>query len=118
KLDAAGTGGTAGSKLTYRFTTGSTAVLAGTSLSGVVADPGPDLQPGTPDDVAAGPDGVLMTADDVYAKPLAGVTVRIAGTTLTAVTNAQRQFSVGSVPSGDVKLVVDGNTATGTPAGV
>src|SRR5207245_4393736 len=51
-LDAAGTG-TAGSLLTENFTTVSTAELPGTSLSGIVADPGPDLKPSSTDDVKA-----------------------------------------------------------------
>jgi membrane-associated phospholipid phosphatase len=117
KLDAAGTGAASGSKLTYSFTTVSTAALPGTMLSGIVADPGPDLKPGTPDDVLAGPDGVLMTADDVYKLPIAGVTVTIAGTSLTTTTDSQGRFSFSSVPSGDVKLVVTGTTATNPSAG-
>jgi hypothetical protein len=112
KLDASGTESSNGSKLVYRFTTVRTVVVTGTSLSGVLADPGPDLKPNTPDDVAAGPDGILLTADDVYARPIAGVTVSILGTTLGTTTNAQGEFSFTSVPSGDVKLAVDGNTAT------
>ena len=43
-LDAAGTG-TPGSVLHDTFTTVSTAALPGTTLSGIVADPGPDLKP-------------------------------------------------------------------------
>ena len=43
-LDAAGNG-TPGSKLTSTFTTVSLAAVPGTTLSGIVADPGPDLKP-------------------------------------------------------------------------
>ena len=64
-IDAAGTG-TVGSKLTFNFTTVSESFVPGTTITGIVADPGPDLTPNTPDDVQAGPDGVLMTGDDVY----------------------------------------------------
>jgi hypothetical protein len=70
-LDAEGMG-MPGSQQTVTFTTVSLTAVAGTSLSGVVADPGPDLKPGTFDDVRPGPDGVLNTADDVYLHPLGG----------------------------------------------
>jgi hypothetical protein len=116
-LDAASTG-TAGSKLMETFTTVSTASVPGTGLSGVVADPGPDLKPGTRDDVQAGPDGVLMTGDDVYLLPIAGVSVSILGDPQDrTVTGADGSFSFSSVPTGDVKLVVDGRTATNPPSG-
>ncbi len=64
-LDAAGSG-TAGSDLTQSYTTVSTTAVANTSITGRVVDPGPDLQPMTFDDVRAGPDQILHTADDVY----------------------------------------------------
>ncbi len=116
KLDAAGTG-IAGSLLTTSFTTVSLALIPNTSLFGTIADPGPDLHPGTIDDVKAGPDGVLNTADDVYRLPIAGVTVSILGTNLTAITDATGKFSFPSVPTGDVKLDVNGRTATAPPTG-
>lgn len=116
-LDAAGIGGATGSLLSFSFTTVSTAPLAGTSLSGIVADPGPDLKPGTMDDVSNGPDGILGTADDVYKLPIAGVTVSIAGTTLTTTTDATGHFSFAAIPAGDIKLDMDGTTATNPPAG-
>ncbi len=116
-LDAAGTG-TPGSLLTETFTTVSTASVPGTSLSGIVADPGPDLKPDSTDDVKAGPDGVLMTGDDVYLDPIAGVTVYILGQEdQKVVTGPDGSFSFSSVPTGDVKLVVDGRTASNPPAG-
>ena len=118
KLDAAGTG-TPGSSLDYQFTTVSLAPLANTSLSGIVADPGADLQPGTIDDVKAGPDGILHTADDIYLHPLANVKVYIIGMeNHTVYTDAQGRFSFSGVPSGDVKLAIDGRTATNSPSGV
>ena len=55
-LDAGGTGAP-GSAITWNFNTVSLTSVPNTSLSGIVADPGPDLNPATPDDVAAGPDG-------------------------------------------------------------
>ena len=116
-LDAAGKGSASGSKLTYNFSTVSVATLPNTSLSGVVADPGPDLKPGTKDDVSSGADNILGTTDDVYKLPIAGVTVSIVGTSLTAITDSQGRFSFASVPSGDLKLEVDGTTATNAPTG-
>ena len=77
-LDAAGAG-TAGSKLTYHFRTVSQSFVPGTTITGIVADPGPDLTPGTVDDVAAGPDGTLMTGDDIYKLPIANAKVYILG---------------------------------------
>ncbi|HUY88576.1 MAG TPA: DUF4214 domain-containing protein, partial [Pirellulales bacterium] len=128
--------GTPGSVLTSNFTTVNVAgqpdttvytsldqtqpsVAAGASLTGIVADPGPDLQPGSKDDVAAGPDGVLATADDVYKLPIAGVKVYIIGHEDQAVyTDSSGRFTFTNVPTGDVKLVLDGTTVTdsgGTP---
>jgi hypothetical protein len=116
-LDAAGNG-TAGSKLTSTFTTVSLASVPNTTLSGIMADPGPDLKPGTFDDVRAGPDGVLMTADDVYLNPIAGVTVSILGIPdQTVTTGSDGSFQLRNVPTGDVKLVLNGRTATNAPAG-
>ena len=40
-----------------------------------MVDPGPDLIPGTSDDVLAGPDGVLHTDDDIFLFPVEGVEV-------------------------------------------
>jgi hypothetical protein len=116
-LDAAGNG-TAGSKWTSTFTTVSRTFVPNTTLSGIVADPGPDLKPGTFDDVRSGPDGVLMTGDDLYQHPLAGVTVYILGMEEQAVmTGSDGSFRLTNVPTGDVKLVLNGRTATNAPAG-
>jgi hypothetical protein len=43
--------------------------------------------------------------------PVAGVTVRIDGSTLTALTDDQGQFTLTGVPVGYVKLLIDGTTA-------
>src|SRR4029077_21031720 len=100
-LDAADTG-TPASKLASAFTTVSLTDLPNTSLSGIVADPGPDLKPGTFDDVRVGPDGVLMTADDVYLNPLAGVKVYLLGQESQFVlTGPDGRFHFDPVPSGD-----------------
>jgi hypothetical protein len=115
-LDAAGTG-TPGSVLTFSFTSVSLASLPGTTLTGILADPGPDLKPGTIDDVRRGPDGVLMTGDDVYLNPIEHVMVYVIGQeTQVAYTDAQGRFTL-NVPSGNVKLALQGMTATNAPAG-
>ncbi len=116
-LDAADSG-TPGSALTATFTTVSETAVPGTTLSGIVADPGPDDKPGTRDDVRAGPDGILGTADDIYLLPIANAEVYILGENQVVYTNAQGQFTLTSVPSGDVKLEIDGTTATNAPAGM
>ena len=100
------------------FRTVSLAPLTGTSLSGRVFDPGADLKPMTFDDVRAGADGVLHTADDVFLNPLAGVKVFIIGLESQAVfTDATGAFNFPSAPAGNVKLAIDGHTATNAPAG-
>jgi hypothetical protein len=117
-LDADGSG-KPGSVQTISFTTVSLTPMTGTSLSGKVLDPGPDLQPGTFDDVRAGPNHVLHTAEDVFLNPLAGVKVYILGMENQAVlTDAQGNFHFDSVPAGDVKLAIEGTTATNAPAGL
>jgi hypothetical protein len=117
-LDAAGTG-TPGSTLTSTFTTVNQATLPGTSLTGILADPGPDLKPNTFADVRPGPDGVLMTADDVYLNPIVGAKVYILGLENQVVyTDSQGRFTFSSVPSGDIKLDIDGRTANNAPAGM
>lgn len=109
-LDAAGSG-TPGSTLTSVFTTVNQATVPGTSLSGIVIDPGPDLKPMTRDDVRNGPDGVLGTGDDIYLRPLAGVQLYILGHEGEAVyTDSQGRFEFDLVPTGDVKLAIVGNT--------
>ena len=116
-LDATGAG-TPGGVLTYGFTTVSLAPLAGTSLSGIVVDPGPDLIPRSDDDLRAGPDGRLGTADDVFLLPIEGVKVFLLGREDQVVrTGADGRFHFDAVPGGDVKVVVDGNTASHPPAG-
>jgi hypothetical protein len=110
-LDAADTG-TPGSVLHSTFTTVSETAVPGTTLTGIVADTGPDLIPDTRDNVLAGPDHVLGTADDVYLRPIQGVQVYIIGKQDQAVaTDSQGRFTLTSVPAGDVKLVIEGNGA-------
>ncbi|MCP3997102.1 MAG: PKD domain-containing protein, partial [bacterium] len=44
--------------------------------------------------------------------PLEGVTARVKGTALTAVSDAEGQFHIDSAPVGSVKLIVDGSTVS------
>ena len=115
-LDAAGSGH-AGSSLTTSFTTVSLSSVVGTKLVGRVVDPGPDLVPMTFDDVRRGPDGILHTADDVYLNPIANAKVTILGTGQVVYTDATGYFEFNNAPIGDVKLAVDGRTATNSPNG-
>ncbi|MCE9591901.1 MAG: Ig-like domain-containing protein [Planctomycetes bacterium] len=114
--------GIAGGVFESSFTTVSLAPLTGTTLSGVVVDPGTDKKPNTFDDTRAGADQTLMTADDVYLNPIVHAHVYIIGFEgvdgFDTYTNAQGQFSFATVPAGDIKLVVDGRTATNAPSGV
>ncbi len=110
--------GVAGGNFTYNFTTVSLVKVAGTSLSGIVLDPGADLKPMTFDDMRAGPDGILHTADDLYLNRLEHVKVFIVGLESEAVfTDSMGRFSFASTPVGDVKLAIDGRTATNAPTG-
>ena len=116
-LDAAGTG-VPGSLLRYEYTTVSLAPLAGTALSGIVTDPGPDLVPLTADDVDPGLDGIPGTYDDIVLLPIAGVQVSILGLeTKVVTTGADGKFHFDAVPAGDVKVRIDGRTASSPPAG-
>ncbi|HEY2253375.1 MAG TPA: Ig-like domain-containing protein, partial [Planctomycetaceae bacterium] len=115
-LDADGNG-SAGGLFTFSFSTVSLMPLVGTSLSGKVLDVGPDLKPMTFDDIRVGPDQVMHTADDVYLLPIAGAKVSILGTTEVAFTDASGNFHFDSAPAGDVKLSIDGRTATNSPTG-
>ncbi|QLE56855.1 Ig-like domain-containing protein [Nostoc sp. TCL26-01] len=116
-LDADGDGQASG-VLTFDFNTVSLVPTPNTSLSGIITDPGVDRLPHTADDQLPGPDGVLMTADDVFLNPIAGVKVFILGReTDFRITGADGRFSFDSVPVGNVKLAIDGRTATAPPTG-
>ena len=111
-IDAAGSG-SAGSVLNYHFNTVSITPVAGTSLSGTIVDPGPDLLPDTADDSTMNTDGTMT-----YKLPIAGVKVYILGLENQAVTtDANGHFHFDAVPTGDVKVVIDGKTATSPPTG-
>jgi hypothetical protein len=116
-LDADGDG-TPGGIAQAMFTTVSVAPLIGASLIGRVIDPGRDLKPMTFDDIRPGPDGTLHTSDDVFLNPIAGARVFILGRENEVVTtDSAGRFHFDAVPVGDVKVVIDGRTATNAPAG-
>lgn len=111
--------GTAGGELTWTFSTVSLAGLAGTSLAGTLADPWIDLKMGTFDDVRPGPDGILMTGDDVYLHPIQHVKLFVLGLEDQAVfSDASGNFVLNNIPAGTVKVVVDGRTAVNAPSGI
>lgn len=116
-LDADGNG-QAGGALTASFTTVSLSPVLGTKLVGRVVDPGVDIQPMTFDDIRRGPDGVIHTPDDVFLNPIAHAKVQILGTELVAYTDANGRFEFNDVPTGTIKLAIDGRTATNMPTGI
>ena len=64
-------------------------------------------------------DGAPTTADDVYLLPIAGAKVYIAGIENQFVlTDSNGRFTLSSAPVGDVKLVLNGMTATSPPPGM
>jgi hypothetical protein len=116
-LDAAGTG-TPGSDLSETFTTVSRTPVPGTTIAGIVVDPGPDAAPMTPDDVKAAPDGLSDFANDTWKLPIAHVKVFVLGDEQDAVyTDTTGHFTLTNVPAGDVKVEFDGTTATNAPNG-
>lgn len=116
-LDADGDG-IAGGIRTFNFSTVSLAPVPNTSISGIIADPGADLKPMTADDFSVGPDGIAETNDDVFLLPIAGVEVYIIGLENHKVfTGSDGRFVLNNVPSGNVKVVVNGRTSTSPPSG-
>ncbi|MCI0746812.1 MAG: dockerin type I repeat-containing protein [Verrucomicrobia subdivision 3 bacterium] len=111
-LDANGDGAPGG-LIQFNFSTVSITPIPGTVLAGRMVDPGPDLRPMTGDDFAPGPDGMTNTTDDVFLLPIAGVTVFLLGREDQRVfTDSNGWFRLEPIPSGNVKVVTDGLTAT------
>ena len=111
--------GAAGGALTASFTTVSLTTVAGTTLRGRVVDPGVDLLPMTFDDMRRGPDGVIHTDDDVFLNPIAHAKVYLLGHEDRFVyTEDQGFFELEDLPTGNVKVAIDGRTATNAPVGV
>jgi hypothetical protein len=116
-LDADGDG-IPGGVAEFTFGTVSVAPIPGTALVGRLVDPGPDLRPMTADDVVPGQDGVLHTADDQFLLPIQGARVFLLGVDHPGtVTDATGYFRLQDLPAGEVKIVTDGRTAVGAPAG-
>jgi hypothetical protein len=117
ELDAADVG-TPGTSLSESFTTVAGTPIPGTTITGIVVDPGPDGTPFTIDDVKSSVGNSTDYASDTWKLPIAGATVYILGDEQDAVTTAANgSFTLTNVPAGDVKVVVDGTTATNPPSG-
>ena len=117
ELDAADVG-TPGSSISESFTTVASTPVPGTTITGIIVDPGPDGTPFTIDDVKSSVGNSSDYASDTWKLPIAGATVYILGDEQDAVkTAADGSFTLTNVPSGDVKVVVDGTTATNPPSG-
>ena len=111
--------GIPGGRSSFQFSTVSLDSLTNTSIQGRVIDPGADLKMMTYDDILAGPDGVLHTSDDLFLNPISNAKVFVLGQESRAVyTDSQGYFKLDSIPSGNVKLAIDGRTAQGVPPGV
>jgi hypothetical protein len=92
--------------------------VPGTILRGKVVDPGDDLEPMTYDDLRRGADGVPYSSDDVDLHPLANVQVYILGRPdLHTFTDANGFFELNDTPVGNVKVVINGRTASNAPGG-
>ena len=117
KLDADGDG-TQGGVLNFTFSTVNLAFTPGTTITGILVDPGADLDPHTFDDFRLGPDNAAFTADDIFLHPIAGARLYIIGHEDQAIiTGADGKFTIPNVPAGDVKLVIDGLPSTNAPSG-
>ncbi|MEM1386427.1 MAG: tandem-95 repeat protein [Pseudomonadota bacterium] len=111
--------GVPGGQAVQRFTTVSLVGLESTSLVGRIVDPGEDLYMMTPDDFASGPAGVTDYANHTYLNPIENADVHVLGRPdLQVFTDENGFFELTGVPSGRVKVVVDGRTATNAPDGI
>lgn len=115
-LDADGDGSPGGT-LSFSYSSVSLQASFGTTLSGVIADPGLDGKPMTADDLDPGADGTIGTADDVALLPIQGVEISLLGleNSITT-TGADGSYLLDSVPTGIVKVKIDGLTGT-SPTG-
>lgn len=111
--------GAPGGALVQRFTTVALEGLETTTLTGRIVDPGADLFMMTPDDFTSGPGGVTDYANHQYRSPIEGAEVYVLGRPdLAVVTGADGSFELTGLPSGRVKIVVDGRTATNAPSDI
>lgn len=110
--------GIVGGDFTFDFKTVSLVGMVGTTLSGRLVDPGPDLIPHTADDSLPGADGQFRTGDDQFLLPIAGVKVFLLGREDQFVfTDSLGHFQLDDVPVGNVKVDTDGRTAPNQPLG-
>lgn len=110
-LDADGDG-QAGGVVRASFSTVSVAGIPNTLLSSRIVDPGPDLIPRTADDTRLGQGGFT------YLLPIRGAKVYVLGMESNfTFTDTNGQFTLNNMPVGNVKVVLDGRTATNAPPG-
>lgn len=103
--------GTPGGLVQVQFSTVSIVGIPNTVLSSRIVDPGPDLIPRTADDVSLG-------RGYKYLLPIKGVKVFVTGLESNfTYTDDDGSFTLTNMPVGDVKVVIDGRTATAPPAG-
>jgi len=108
--------GIAGGQAVQRFTTVALEGLESTTLVGRVSDPGADLFMMTPDDFIAGPGGITDYANHIYRSPIENAEVYVLGRPdLKVFTDETGAFELTGLPTGRVKIVVDGRTATNAP---
>ena len=104
--------------MNFAFSTVSTVPVPNTSLSGIIVDPGPDAEPLTDDDFDPGRDSVPHTEDDKFLLPISGVQVFLLGLEDDIVfTDEDGWFTFDTVPTGNVKLMINGTTASSPPDG-
>ena len=87
--------------------------LVTASFPGMTGQPASFLSSGVVPGPAANTTVSGMVVDDSD-QPIANATASIQNTNLSARTNAQGQFTIGSAPVGDIVLYIDGSTSTST----
>ncbi len=103
--------GALGGVVRFSFSTVSVVGIPGTVLSSRIVDPGPDLIPRTADDVIPG-------FGFNYRLPISGVRVHVLGQEQNfAYTGTNGIFTLSNMPVGNVKVVLDGRTASNAPSG-
>lgn len=108
--------GVDGGQAVHRFTTVALEGLETTTLVGRVVDPGDDLYMMTPDDFVSGPAGVTDYENHTYRNPIEGAEVYVLGRPdLKVLTDENGAFELTGLPTGKVKIVVEGRTATNAP---
>ena len=92
--------------------------MPGTTITGIVVDLISRRRADVAGRFQGGPDGALDFANDTWKLPIAGAKVYVIGDEQDAVfTDAAGRFTLSNVPAGDVKVVIDGTTASNAPGG-